>query len=420
VWFYIKGFPCSKLHKGLDRRSLASAGCQEASQDRFLDIAFRMSTDGLVRSPEIIDIAYNQAAPSCTTLTSSLDKMAKAPTYSAEDLPAIKKLLKELCTRKEVEDLLRAKRAPFSAARKEDVVDTRLQQALDENRLGIADAVALLRDAEEHGRQHILLLRCSETKAGELLEEVHVREGLKGIGAASALDEPRVLDITGQATITEARLELFPKGQPKALVIKQVVPREKLLAAVKVREGNEIISRTRVEITRGVNVVRLHSDGLLEVRLEVERQADYQTQRMALLKLLDPLLPQKEFTPISLEAAKTYMWDHRNELKDDYRLWWAKARGSNGDSAVFATSEPNAHLCDRPGQSEGLAAFMNGADAVAASWVALFRTAKPGDDDDEVELRVVIGGEENEFYVTAQCSGPQYEHVLAKLRQYNG
>ena len=92
------------------------------------------------------------------------------PKYSDSDLPAIQKLLETLCTRKEIEDMLRAAGAPFSAPKKQDVIRIRVPEALhDSKRIDLADVAALLREAEEHGLSTSFLYDCSKTKAGQLL-----------------------------------------------------------------------------------------------------------------------------------------------------------------------------------------------------------------------------------------------------------
>lgn len=346
--------------------------------------------------------------------------MSEKATYSREDLPAIKKLLNELCTRAEVEGLLRSVNAPFSAPRKEAVINTRVQQAIDEKRLDLAQAVALIQAAEEHGRQHVYLYRCSKARAAELLEEKHIREALKQISALSALDSPRVLDVPATSTITEVRREMFAKGQPKALVVKQVERREIHLPPDKRREGDEWVVRHKIVVTRGVNLIRLHADGWLEVRLQSEgRSPDYKSKRVALLKLLDPLFPDASFRAVSLEKVKAYMLEQREKLRTEYRLWWAKARNLQGDAAVFSTGATDVHLLERPGMQDSLAEFMKKGDALPASWVAYFSVGE-NEDGKPLELRVSISGEDHEFFITSECSAAQYEHVLAKLRQYHG
>ena len=326
--------------------------------------------------------------------------------------------------------MLRAAGAPFSAPKKQDVIRIRVSEALhDSKRIDLADVAALLREAEEHGRQHVFLYDCTKTKAGQLLDGGHVRRALKQIGALSALDSPRVLDVPDTATIVEIRLETFPKGQPKALIVKQVDRREVLLPPE--RKGDFQIRK--YGYTRGVNVVRLHHDGLLEVRIQSDRKIDYADARDNLLTLLDPLLPKGDFLAVSLEKAKELMWKEKEERRNEYRLSWGKARNPGGGSVVFAPGRPSAHLEDEEGMKDAFNVFLTKGSAGCDAWVVTFNTRneeqprRDNDNDDDMseteeepeELRVVMLGEAHEFYLTAQCSAAQYEYVLRKLRAYN-
>lgn len=344
-------------------------------------------------------------------------------TYTVNDLPAILRLLEDLCTREQIDDLLRSIGAARSAPNKKALVRERVQQAFDERRLDLAKAVGMIRSAEEHGRQHVYLYQRVATEGpslNEALSDETIEVALREIGIFSKLTNPRVLDVPEERTISEVRVERYPKGQIKALVVKQVEAREIPEGKAKREKirGQLVTSQPLVR-TRGVHLVRLQANGVLEIRLQSDRTVDYEERREALRTKLEPLFPAAQFPPVSLASAKRYLWDHRDDAGREFRLSWAKARQSNGDSAVFAVSAPDAYMQDRPTTIASLSTYLDADGAMPDGWIALLNVPKPGTDDFE-ELRCVLTGEPNEFSLTAQCSEAQYEYALGKLRQYNG
>jgi hypothetical protein len=232
--------------------------------------------------------------------------------------------------RREVDDLFRRKGATFSAPNWEFFLERRVPAALESGRISVDDLAGLLREAEEHGRQHVLLYRVSRQTASEYLDEGRVRRGFQRLHVGSILDNPRVLDKPTGPTFTEARIDYTPKRQPKALVVKQVMTRESREFVGETRDGNRIHIELDVEEVRAVNVVKLHADGFCEVRLQSHKEPQYAREASQLLLELRDVLPSGALQKFVLTVAKNRLFERRRELTDQVRYTSSTLKNDRG------------------------------------------------------------------------------------------
>ena len=189
--------------------------------------------------------------------------------FSAADLPAMLSLLKEMATVREVQSVLKQKNLPSSAASKALVYSERLEPAIKAGDVSLEALAAVLSDAEEHGRQHVLTYRLPKAPTQDVLDVGKVRKALQKIGAGNIIDHPRVFDKPDQPIFSEARLELHPKGQPKALIVKQVVTESR--AAKRLKSTWDTISRSASLYGAGRQRACCTQYGFVEVRIQSHR-----------------------------------------------------------------------------------------------------------------------------------------------------
>ena len=337
--------------------------------------------------------------------------------FSEADLPAILGLLEEMVNRSEIDDLLRRVGAPFSAPNRATMIDCRLRPALASGKVSVDMLAQLLRDGEEHGRQHVFLYRAPKAAAEAHLLEAHVRRGLNRIGAPEIFDQPRVLDKPAEPTFTEARIEYTPRNQPRALVIKRVRVREHHELVDERREDHFINIRYRVEQERAVDLIKLHADGFCEVRLQSHRKPNYPQEVGQLLLALQDLIPASDLNPYLLVKAKNHLLTSRQQLAGEVRFTGSTLKNAQGCTIQAAAGSETGNLFDSEGMTLSLNDFLQYEGYCDGSNVWLRVGEKPNGQPNWVH--VLISGRSNEYALTAQCSVQEYNHVLARLREFN-
>jgi hypothetical protein len=348
--------------------------------------------------------------------------------FRENDLPVVLRLLEETATRREAEQLLRSRNLPYSALNWETFRTDRLAPAIQAKQVTVDHLADLVAEAEEHGRQHVLLYRATKQAASDAIDENRVRQRLQQLDLPRVLDHPRVLDMPDTPTWVQARVERTPNGQPKALVMKQVMTRETRTCLNERRTGNRLRINYRVEVARAVNVVKLHADGLCEVRVQShraeigQRRKDYVGAATRLLTPLNGLLPVSQFQPVSLSPAKNKIFEQRATLTD-VRFTNSTLKNDHGYTISAAANTEAGNLFQDQGTSSGLDAFYKHEAYCDSSNVWFKVGEKPGKDPkapkEPIWVHLLLSGKANEFAFTAQVSMKEYEHVLQRLRSFN-
>ncbi|MEP6879270.1 MAG: hypothetical protein ABI865_10515 [Nitrosospira sp.] len=175
-------------------------------------------------------------------------------------------LLQQVTNIQIISDFLKKKNLNYSAQSWDKLYDTRLSPYLQSGEITIDDLMMLLRDVEEHGRQHVFLYECKTTKTDEFFDEGRIKDCLDKIGIADLLESPKLIDQPSTPTITDVRFETGANS--KALVIKVVEQRiyDKLLEE-QVLADDIFIKKYQKVKERAVNLFKLHKNGMLEVRI---------------------------------------------------------------------------------------------------------------------------------------------------------
>lgn len=343
--------------------------------------------------------------------------------FSRNDLPTILALLGEMSGRREVDALFRRKGATFSAPNWELFLKKRVPSALDDGRVAVDDLADLLREAEEHGRQHVFLYKRAQRRAAsEYLDENRIRLGLNRAGLPAILDNPRVLDKPNRPTFTEVRVDKTPNGQPKALVIKQIVTKESRQVLGETRtSANRIRIDVAVEEMRAVNVVKLHADGFCEIRLQSHKNPQYTREASQLLITLQELLPSGELQKFVLTAAKNNLFAQRKKLRADIRYTSSLLKDDYGSMIEASASTDVGDLFADDGMASTVDEFMKHDSYCSSSnfWIRVgTKPPKTGRDKPEPNwVHVLAAGQDNEFVLTGQCSLREYDGVLSILRE---
>lgn len=291
----------------------------------------------------------------------------------------------------------------------------RIEPALASNVLTIDDLIELLRSVEGVGRQHIFLYKCDPTVAVKLMDRSYVEAQLKVIGASHLYeigpmvldqpDEPTLVDVTW----TSAAVDL-------SLTIKEVEQRVTQKLGETSYSSNSIVKTYVLQKTRVVNVVRLHRDGLLEVRLASHSGTTYLPDIARLWKQIEQIIPRNLFQPVHLSKAKGKLFKDKKELEHKIRFSDSLLRNDEGITLRAGSGSINTDLTNSTGATESMETFMQYDDAYCDGLNIRFKVV---DGIPSRETRVLLTGENHEFAVTSNCSQADYEYILRELRVLN-
>ncbi|UWE18057.1 hypothetical protein [Herbaspirillum huttiense] len=324
-------------------------------------------------------------------------------------------LLQQTTSKEIVSDFLRRKDVPHTGTWPE-LIDKRLVGAVTDNKLAIEDLVELLRSVEEFGKQHVFLQRCKEADAIALMDRKRISSILAARGLSALLVEPAVLDQPAEPTIVDVRWE--KANVDLNLTIKLVEQRVSMRQGGLEQLPDGRMARIQfIEKHRAVHVVKLHRNGLLELRIASQSsKSKYEEEVHRVWKYFEPFLPSNFFADVDLTDAKNYMWEHRSENEEvyEYSNHWVRDEYGNVLSAVTAGGRRG--LSSNKAVGGGLDyTLKNDSNAYSEGSNCWFKKSSSLSND----VHVLLSGQPNEFTLPANCTKEDYQYVLNQLLFFN-
>lgn len=250
--------------------------------------------------------------------------------------------------------------------------------------------------------------------AQSLLDDASVTSTAAGLGLSSSIGVGRVLDQPASPTITAIRLENEKRG--KTLTIKVIEKRIEHRYVGESIEGDSLRKEWKIEEARAVNVVRLFSVGLLEVRIASHQTSKrYDTDIKRVLKKVEPFIPRDKFTEFSLGKAKIELWNKREVNREKLRFSNSTLRNSTGSTINAACAVEEGDLFKDKAVAASLGEFWKSGDVHCES-SNLYWLAGNGGDLPSTEIHMILPELRNEFAIPAHCSKVDYEYVFDQLR----
>lgn len=327
------------------------------------------------------------------------------------------RLLRNATSQQIVKDFLKSKSVPTSAQNWDDLFTRRIQPALNDEIVTVAELRGLLRQVEECGRQHTFVYHCPPDTAAKLISPRRIgtiagEQGLDGL-----FENPLDLELPDQPTIVDIRGARNDNGQ-LSLIIKAVETRTTtvLLGETMHADAGRMTKEYAVNKKRAVNIAELREDGLLQLRIaSQDNQTRYHDNVQALVRKISPFIPMGDFAAISLSNAKAKLLRDRDELSNDIRYSNSTAKNAFGCVMNLATSSQENNLSTDDGSMAAIDSFLANEGRVTGTNVYV---KIPGTEPQR-ELHVLLSGEVNEFAVPVACSIADYNYVCAKILALN-
>ena len=324
-------------------------------------------------------------------------------------------LLRDYTTMDRVQRFLAERKIPRSAASWKELIDDRITPAFDKGSISREDLINLLRESEEHGHQHVFLYRT--TKTASLLNATRIAGELKKRGQENILKEPRILNRPASATMVDARREAFPGGD-ESFTLKAIETRVyQKRTSQRVTNKQIIIDFEPVE-SRAVNLFRLKSDGLLELRIQsYTNTSQYDDAVESMWNISGEILPRDSFQQISLQKAKENLLRNREQLKDGIRHSDSTVRNDAGIMLRITTGETADDLYADKAANRSLGDFLD--TRAFGERLNVYFLHHDGVPLPTQETHTILAGSINEFAILGACPKEDYEYVLGQLIKYN-
>jgi hypothetical protein len=273
-----------------------------------------------------------------------------------------------------------------------------------------------LRDAEEYGKQHVFLFK-RVVQGSPIPTQQHIKVWLRDQDAEDVLEKPRVLELPEAPEIVEVRRDPFEPGEVLVFKIVEARTYDTLVDTTPIVNGRFSRKYER-EIERGVNIVRVHPTGLIEVRVYQHKggSVHYDDELNKILQIMDGLIDRTTLHPYTLAKAKKKLYDERHNLSGEVSFSGINTLDSDGVSHSSACKRQT-NMFEKEKTERSVAVLTEDDDtyhnALNIYWLKQEKK-RPKED-----MHVLLSGQVNEFAVTHRCSRGDYEHVLGQVLKFN-
>lgn len=317
-----------------------------------------------------------------------------------------------------VREFLRSKQLAHSASSWAKMIETRVKPALLNRSITADELVGIIREAEEHGNKHVRLFyvpedRIDDLKAAILPDVVDAWANEKGY--------PK----TGEYVFTAyppapvvAEVRVGDGEDSEALVLKvartEYRRRRGVLTEV---EGREVYLAERVPF-RAVDVLKIHANGLIEVRLDprTEPPISYSGTANAVLSQLHGLVDPSQIGELSLAPAKNSFSDlqKKQEVAEHFELYETQHKNNKGDRIQSSSQAEQGGMLASDVMTNVIKQFTVGDPEAYCEKVRVsyqFGNVK--------KINAILSEDTNEIIFTAGLSREEYDEVLMAILKVN-
>ncbi len=329
-------------------------------------------------------------------------------------------LIRSACTMEVAKDFLKNKNLAYSAGTWAQLFEKRMLPALEVGTLTVSHLHELLREVEEHGRQHIFLLKCPADRAALMLGTQRIKAVTKQMGLEEVTQVPLALHLPLTPQIVDLRVDFCIHGGKvnPTFLIKQVETRSNFqFVGQALDPATGFITKRYEPIkSRAVNLARLHPDGTLEVRLASHKNSTQYNETLAsFLAAISPWFKHDEFEDLSLDQAKTAIFEKRAELSHLIRHSGHTLRNDTGTTLSAKSSSSQDDVLEDDAAEKSLDSFLETDGWTESSQIHF----KIGHGAELREVLVILSSATNEFAIPLSCTHEDYEYVFEQIRTLN-
>ncbi len=336
----------------------------------------------------------------------------------ADETQELFEVLESQTTLAAVRAFLQEKRVSYSASSWANMLKTRVGPALADGLISREELIGLVREAEEHGNKHVRLYQFPKERLDE------VRNSIKS-SAVEAWARAKGFPGAGEYVF-----DAYPKSplvievrvgdgnDADALIVKTARTEYRrqrgLLTQI---DGQEVYVAPRVPY-RAVDVLKVHSNGLVEARLapRTEPPISYTGTANALLNRLDGLLQSAPMGELSLAPAKNAFSKMQKEQKvaENFELYETQHKNDRGDRIQSSSQAELGGILSSEVMTEVIKQFTVGdPDAYCEKVRVSYQYGKVK------KINAIISEDVNEIIFTAGLTRDEYDRVLSAILEVN-
>ena len=338
--------------------------------------------------------------------------------YRQHHLESALEILPTVTSQDVVQQFLKSKDTPHSGSTWKELIEHRIQTALDDEKISADEMVRFILESEGYGKTHTFLYQYNKGRKEKTIEEIISTDSISAFAIRNDLEEAlqatTILKMPKEATVSSVRLKTSALG--KHLEMKIVERREqRKLSFDDYLEGNRLFRKEwTIEYIRSVNTIRLFESGLLELRIrapEKTRKYSDEIDRVWKSPLAD-LVGRHQFPMKHLTRAKKYIVDHCEHLSDKILVRDCLVRDEEGVAMQVSVENPKRGLNRENQAVESLEQYLKAgakADSQRIRWL-------PQQDGlPTTEIKMELKDDTNKFAIGKHCSKDDYDCVFAKL-----
>ena len=316
-------------------------------------------------------------------------------------------VLENQATLDAVRNFLRAKKLPHSASSWKKMIEERVEPALTSGSITTDDLVGIIREAEEHGNKHVRLFHFGV----DSLDKAWI-DGKK---------YPQMGDYVFAAyptnpIVTEVRIG--DGDDPDAFVMKVARTEHRRKRGILTEgDGQEVYLAPRVPF-RAVDVLNIHTNGLVEVRLNprTEPPISYSGTANSVLSQVDGLVEVPSIQELSLSGAKNSFSDlqKKQEVSENFELYETQHKNDRGDRIQSSSQVEQGGILTSEVMTEVIKQFtVNDPEAYCEKVRVSYQFGEVK------KINAILSEDVNEIIFTAGLSREEYDEVLGAIIKVN-
>ncbi len=329
-------------------------------------------------------------------------------------------LIRGSATLKVAKDFLKEKNLPHTAGTWDELFDKRVLPPLGVGTLTTGHLQDLLREVEEHGRQHVFLFKCKPERALLMLDAARVQRVTNEQQLSDIMRVPLALELPDCPQLVDLRWVncAYAGKVNRTFVLKQVETRTSFEFSGQIKDPKTgVLMKSYIPVrSRAVNLARLHPDGTLEIRLASHKNStQYIETLLSFRAAIEPWFMASEFEELSLKKAKQEVWEQRAILTNKIRHGGHTMKNDTGTTLSARKSSPNDDVLQDEAAEASLESFLAEDGYCESSYIYF----KVGSGEEKREILVLLSGTSNEFGVPLTCNRDDYEYVFEQIRTLN-
>lgn len=336
-------------------------------------------------------------------------------------------LLDEVCTESQIKDLMRESKGncdkmlgkEITLGNNKSEAIKNLRHAVSHGAISLTAVVDLLRESEEHGRQHIYFYKCkTETTRKTIRNGGSIQEMLFGEELDGRLFPEYECPKEGMNWVD---FRIGTKSKPHDWFGKLYSNEQMFkLKTAEFAHNGDLVKVYTPTAARVVNLVRWNDPDILEVRVSnwEGSKKTIKHRLEAVLKMLEPAVPLSSIEEWDLSKVRTNLIKKRRENMSVYQLGSMELSDSQDGRNSFCPRTTEELADDARERSLAIDALVKGDSSCRHFAICWLNCG--GSEEDRDNLRSTCGAfAPNELAITARTSSSSIDHVINQLRKFD-